>query len=60
MAVITLCYYKAHVEGKSTIMHAIVNRELPIPDGVDMYLVRFLDCLCLLALYFVRSSPYSF
>lgn len=25
--------------GKSTIMHAIVNRELPIPDGVDMYLV---------------------
>ncbi|XGW15710.1 hypothetical protein V3C99_001282 [Haemonchus contortus] len=25
--------------GKSTIMHAIVNRELPIPDSVDMYLV---------------------
>ncbi|KAL6726607.1 hypothetical protein Aduo_008562 [Ancylostoma duodenale] len=25
--------------GKSTIMHAIVNRELPIPEGVDMYLV---------------------
>ncbi|VDL65449.1 unnamed protein product [Nippostrongylus brasiliensis] len=25
--------------GKSTIMHAIVNRELPIPDNVDMYLV---------------------
>ncbi|KJH43764.1 ABC transporter, ATP-binding protein [Dictyocaulus viviparus] len=25
--------------GKSTIMHAIVNRELPIPDCVDMYLV---------------------
>ncbi|KAK6029661.1 ABC transporter, ATP-binding protein [Ostertagia ostertagi] len=24
--------------GKSTIMHAIVNRELPIPDSVDMYL----------------------
>ncbi|ETN86376.1 ABC transporter, ATP-binding protein [Necator americanus] len=25
--------------GKSTIMHAIVNRELPIPESVDMYLV---------------------
>uniref|UniRef100_A0A0K0DHX0 ABC transporter domain-containing protein n=1 Tax=Angiostrongylus cantonensis TaxID=6313 RepID=A0A0K0DHX0_ANGCA len=25
--------------GKSTIMHAIVNRELPIPECVDMYLV---------------------